>query len=46
LLSKVDVFYAKMIFYLGPLVGLGLFIQSTGVLFDLVFRRRERVEAS
>jgi hypothetical protein len=44
-LSKVDVFYAKMIFYLGPLVGLGLFIQSAGVLFDLVIRRREPFEA-
>jgi len=44
-LAKVDVFYAKMIFYLGPLVGLGLFVQTAGVLFDLVFRRRERFDA-
>jgi len=43
-LAKVDVFYAKMIFYLGPLVGLGLFVQSAGVLFDLIVRRRERFE--
>ena len=43
-LAKVDVFYAKMIFYLGPLVGLGLLIQSAGILIDLVFRRRERFE--
>jgi hypothetical protein len=41
-LAKVDVFYAKMIFYLGPLVGLGLFIQAAGVLFDLAIRRKER----
>ena len=40
-LAKVDVFYAKMIFYLGPLVGFGLLVQSAGVLFDLIFRRRE-----
>jgi hypothetical protein len=44
-LAKVDVFYAKMIFFLGPLVGLGLIVQSAGVLFDLVFRRRERFDA-
>jgi hypothetical protein len=43
-LAKVDVFYAKMIFYLGPLVGLGLFVQSAGVLLDLLLRRRERFE--
>jgi hypothetical protein len=45
-LAKVDVFYAKMIFYLGPLVGLGLFVQSAGVLFDLLIRRRERFDAA
>ena len=43
-LAKVDVFYAKMIFYLGPLVGLGLVVQSAGVLLDLLLRRRERFE--
>jgi hypothetical protein len=43
-LAKVDVVYAKMIFYLGPLVGLGLVVQSAGVLLDLLLRRRERFE--
>lgn len=40
-LAKVDVVFAKMIFYLGPVVGLGLAIQIMGILLDLIFRRRE-----
>jgi hypothetical protein len=41
-LAKVDVFYAKMIFYLGPLVGIGLLIQIAGVFLDLLIRRPEK----
>jgi hypothetical protein len=42
-LAKVDVFYAKAIFYLGPAVGTFLLIQIFGALLDLLIRRPEPV---
>lgn len=39
-LAKTHIGFAYGIFYLGPLVGLGLLIQILGIFFDLVFRRR------
>ena len=43
-LAKTDVFYARMIFYLGPLIGIGLCLQIFGTLADLLlggwFERR------
>ncbi|HVJ79626.1 MAG TPA: hypothetical protein VNC50_01040, partial [Planctomycetia bacterium] len=43
-MAKADVFYAKMIFYLGPAVGAFLLIQIGGALLDLLFRRPEAIE--
>lgn len=38
-LAKSNILFAQAIFYLGPLVGIGLGIQLLGVLIDLVMRR-------
>ena len=40
-LAKLDPFFAKMIFLIGPLVGLGLLIQLAGTFLDLALRRPE-----
>lgn len=39
-LAKLDSLFAIAIFYLGPIVGIGLGIQLLGTLLDLIFRRR------
>lgn len=39
-LAKGDVLFAYGIFYLGPLIGIGLGIQIFGTLLDLLLRRR------
>lgn len=38
-LAKSDPIFAEAIFYLGPLVGVGLLIQISGSLFDMVWPR-------
>ncbi|MFO0947404.1 MAG: hypothetical protein U1D30_15965 [Planctomycetota bacterium] len=40
--AKTDVLFAKAIFYLGPLVGIGLGVQILGTFIDLVIRRPDR----
>ncbi len=40
-LAKLDPFFAKMIFFLGPCVGIGLLIQLAGTFLDLAWRRPE-----
>jgi hypothetical protein len=42
-LAKADVVFAKAIFYLGPVVAVGLLVQAVGILVDLAFRRPEPV---
>lgn len=42
-LAKTDVFYAKMIFWLGAVIGIGLGVQLIGTALDLIFRRPERI---
>ena len=39
-LAKLDSRFAEAIFYLGPIVGIGMLIQVTGTGLDLIFRRR------
>lgn len=41
-LAKSDVFFAKAIFYLGPIVGIGLGVQILGTFIDLLIRRPDR----
>lgn len=38
-LAKVDIHAAQAIFYLGPVISIGLAVQILGTLFDLLFRR-------
>ena len=41
-LARVDVFFARMIFYLGPATAFCLGVQLFGTLVDLVIQRRSR----
>lgn len=43
-LAKGNVAFAYGIFYLGPLIGLGLGVQILGSLLDLLFRRADPVD--